>query len=115
MVGLGKSLVGGRYLVLAATAGEPGEKLYGNLPDHSRVPEELMTRAVAAKKLTEAGVTADFDVGRGGEYTARVSLRTKQLKRKLKFENRNSRTKSTARNGCATGGGGRHDGVCEDG
>jgi hypothetical protein len=47
--GVGQSwkgcFVGGRYLVLAVTAGEPGEKLYGNFPDHSRMPEELTVRA----------------------------------------------------------------------
>jgi acyl-CoA reductase-like NAD-dependent aldehyde dehydrogenase len=50
--GVGQSwkgcFVGGRYLVLAVTTGEPGEKLYGNFPDHSRMPEELSVRAVGA-------------------------------------------------------------------
>jgi len=50
--GVGQSwkgcFVGGRYLLLAVTAGEPGEKLYGNFPDHSRMPEELTVRAVSA-------------------------------------------------------------------
>ena len=50
--GVGQSwkgcFVGGRYLVLGATAGEPGEKLYGNFPDHSRMPEELSVRALTA-------------------------------------------------------------------
>jgi acyl-CoA reductase-like NAD-dependent aldehyde dehydrogenase len=43
--GVGQSwkgcFVGGRYLVLAVTSGEANEKLYGNFPDHSRMPEEL--------------------------------------------------------------------------
>lgn len=50
--GVGQSwkgcFVGGRYLVLAVTSGEPGEKLYGNFPDHSRLPEELTMRAVGS-------------------------------------------------------------------
>jgi hypothetical protein len=36
--------VGGRYLVLAVTTGEAGEKLYGNFPDYTRMPEELKMR-----------------------------------------------------------------------
>jgi hypothetical protein len=42
--------VGGRYLVLGVTSGEPGEKLYGNFPDHTRMPEELTMRAVVGQK-----------------------------------------------------------------
>jgi hypothetical protein len=46
--GVGQSwkgcFVGGRYLVLAVTTGEAGEKLYGNFPDYTRMPEELKMR-----------------------------------------------------------------------
>ena len=42
--GIGQSwkgcFVGGRYLVLAVTAGEPGEKLYGNFPEYTQLPEQ---------------------------------------------------------------------------
>ena len=41
--GIGQSwkgcFVGGRYLVLAVTQGEPGEKLYGNFPEYTQLPE----------------------------------------------------------------------------
>jgi len=41
--GIGQSwkgcFVGGRYLVLAVTKGEPGEKLYGNFPEYTQLPE----------------------------------------------------------------------------
>ena len=42
--GIGQSwkgcFVGGRYLVLAVTQGEPGEKLYGNFPEYTQLPEK---------------------------------------------------------------------------
>ena len=42
--GLGQSwkgcFVGGRYLVLAVTQGDPGEKLYGNFPEYTQLPEK---------------------------------------------------------------------------
>ena len=41
--GVGQSwkgcFVGGRYLVLAVTQGAPGEKLYGNFPEYTQLPE----------------------------------------------------------------------------
>ena len=41
--GIGQSwkgcFVGGRYLVLAVTQGDPGEKLYGNFPEYTQLPE----------------------------------------------------------------------------
>jgi acyl-CoA reductase-like NAD-dependent aldehyde dehydrogenase len=53
--GVGQSwkgcFVGGKYLVLAVTQGEPDEKLYGNFPDYSRMPEELSPKAVSAGTL----------------------------------------------------------------
>jgi acyl-CoA reductase-like NAD-dependent aldehyde dehydrogenase len=49
--GIGQSwkgcFVGGRYLVLAVTNGAPNEKLYGNFPDYTQLPEEVSPRAVA--------------------------------------------------------------------
>ena len=46
--GVGQSwkgcFAGGRYLVLAVTRGEPGEKLFGNFPDYTLLPEEVSTR-----------------------------------------------------------------------
>ena len=42
--GIGQSwkgcFVGGRYLVLAVTQGDPGEKLYGNFPEYTQLPEK---------------------------------------------------------------------------
>ncbi len=53
--GVGQSwkgcFVGGKYLVLAVTQGETDEKLYGNFPDYSRMPEELSPKAVSAGTL----------------------------------------------------------------
>jgi len=41
--GIGQSwkgcFVGGRYLVLAVTQGDPGEKLYGNFPEYTQLPD----------------------------------------------------------------------------
>jgi acyl-CoA reductase-like NAD-dependent aldehyde dehydrogenase len=49
--GIGQSwkgcFVGGRYLVLAVTSGAPSEKLYGNFPDYTQLPEEVSPRATA--------------------------------------------------------------------
>jgi acyl-CoA reductase-like NAD-dependent aldehyde dehydrogenase len=46
--GIGQSwkgcFVGGKYLVLAVTEGGPDEKLYGNFPTYSRLPEETPAR-----------------------------------------------------------------------
>jgi len=46
--GVGQSwkgcFAGGRYLVLSVTKGDPGEKLYGNFPDYTLLPEELSPR-----------------------------------------------------------------------
>lgn len=43
--GIGQSwkgcFVGGRYLVHAVTQGEPGEKLYGNFPEYTQLPEPM--------------------------------------------------------------------------
>jgi len=39
--------VGGRYLVLAVTSGPPGEKLFGNFPDYTQLPEEASPKAFA--------------------------------------------------------------------
>jgi len=43
-------LRGGKYLVLAVTQGGPDEKLYGNFPTYSRLPDETqrLARVVAA-------------------------------------------------------------------
>ena len=42
--GIGQSwkgcFVGGRYLVLAVTQGDPGEKLYGNFPEYTQLPDQ---------------------------------------------------------------------------
>jgi hypothetical protein len=42
--GIGQSwkgcFVGGRYLVQAVTVGPPGERLYGNFPDYTLLPEK---------------------------------------------------------------------------
>ncbi len=42
--GIGQSwkgcFVGGRYLVQAVTVGSPGERLYGNFPDYTLLPEQ---------------------------------------------------------------------------
>jgi acyl-CoA reductase-like NAD-dependent aldehyde dehydrogenase len=50
--GIGQSwkgcFVGGKYLVQAVTQGEPGEKLFGNFPDFTLLPEEVSARAHAA-------------------------------------------------------------------
>jgi acyl-CoA reductase-like NAD-dependent aldehyde dehydrogenase len=49
--GIGQSwkgcFVGGRYLVLSVTQGEPGERIYGNFPDYTLLPEEVSIRAMA--------------------------------------------------------------------
>jgi acyl-CoA reductase-like NAD-dependent aldehyde dehydrogenase len=49
--GIGQSLkgcfVGGRYLVLAVTSGPAGEKLFGNFPDYTQLPEEASPKAFA--------------------------------------------------------------------
>ena len=49
--GIGQSwkgcFVGGRYLVLAVTSGPPGEKLFGNFPDYTQLPEEASPKAFA--------------------------------------------------------------------
>jgi acyl-CoA reductase-like NAD-dependent aldehyde dehydrogenase len=49
--GIGQSwkgcFVGGRYLVLAVTSGAPGEKLFGNFPDYTLLPEEASPKACA--------------------------------------------------------------------
>ena len=49
--GIGQSwkgcFVGGRYLVLAVTSGAPGEKLFGNFPDYTQLPEEASPKAFA--------------------------------------------------------------------
>ena len=49
--GIGQSwkgcFVGGRYLVLAVTSGAANEKLYGNFPDYTQLPEEVSPRAAA--------------------------------------------------------------------
>jgi len=41
--GIGQSwkgcFVGGKYLIQAVTRGEPGEKLYGNFPDYTLLPD----------------------------------------------------------------------------
>ena len=51
--GIGQSwkgcFVGGRYLVLAVTSGTPGEKLYGNFPDYTQLPEEVSPKSVAVE------------------------------------------------------------------
>ena len=50
--GIGQSwkgaFVGGRYLVLSVTQGEPGERLYGNFPDYTLLPEEVSARALTS-------------------------------------------------------------------
>lgn len=42
--GIGQSwkgcFVGGKYLVQAVTVGPPGERLYGNFPDYTLLPEQ---------------------------------------------------------------------------
>ncbi|HUL16143.1 MAG TPA: aldehyde dehydrogenase family protein [Terriglobales bacterium] len=49
--GIGQSwkgcFVGGRLLVSAVTQGEAGEKLYGNFPDYTLLPEEVSGRSLA--------------------------------------------------------------------
>jgi len=49
--GIGQSwkgcFVGGRYLVLAVTSGPPGEKLFGNFPDYTQLPEEASSKSFA--------------------------------------------------------------------
>ena len=46
--GIGQSwkgcFVGGKYLVLAVTQGAPDEKLYGNFPTYSQLPEETRSK-----------------------------------------------------------------------
>jgi len=48
--GIGQSwkgcFVGGRYLVLAVTKGEPGEKLFGNFPEYTQLPREASAQAI---------------------------------------------------------------------
>jgi len=50
--GIGQSwkgcFVGGRYLVLAVTTGAPNEKLFGNFPDYTQLPEEASPKAFAS-------------------------------------------------------------------
>jgi acyl-CoA reductase-like NAD-dependent aldehyde dehydrogenase len=43
------SFVGGKYLVLAVTQGEASEKLYGNFPSYTLLPEETSSRATGGK------------------------------------------------------------------
>lgn len=49
--GIGQSwkgcFVGGRYLVLAVTSGGHGEKLFGNFPDYTQLPEEASPKTFA--------------------------------------------------------------------
>lgn len=49
--GMGQSwkgcFVGGKYLVLAVTKGGPEEKLYGNFPTYSRLPDETPAKPAA--------------------------------------------------------------------
>jgi len=49
--GIGQSwkgcFVGGKYLVLAVTQGGPDEKLYGNFPTYSRLPDETQLKPSA--------------------------------------------------------------------
>lgn len=49
--GIGQSwkgcFVGGKYLVLAVTSGAPGEKLFGNFPDYTQLPEEASPKTLA--------------------------------------------------------------------
>jgi acyl-CoA reductase-like NAD-dependent aldehyde dehydrogenase len=49
--GIGQSwkgcFVGGRYLVLAVTSGPANEKLFGNFPDYTQLPEEASPKAFA--------------------------------------------------------------------
>ncbi len=49
--GIGQSwkgcFAGGRYLVLAVTSGPAGEKLFGNFPDYTQLPEEASPKAFA--------------------------------------------------------------------
>jgi len=49
--GIGQSwkgcFVGGRYLVLGVTSGPAGEKLFGNFPDYTQLPEEASPKAFA--------------------------------------------------------------------
>jgi hypothetical protein len=51
--GIGQSwkgcFVGGKYLVLAVTQGQANEKLYGNFPSYTLLPEETSSRAIAGK------------------------------------------------------------------
>lgn len=50
--GIGQSwkgcFVGGRYLVHSVTQGAPGERLYGNFPDYTFLPEELSRKTPAS-------------------------------------------------------------------
>ena len=43
--GMGQSwkgcFVGGKYLIHAVTQGEPGEKLYGNFPEYTQLPDTI--------------------------------------------------------------------------
>jgi len=49
--GIGQSwkgcFVGGRYLVLAVTSGPANEKLFGNFPDYTQLPEEASPKSFA--------------------------------------------------------------------
>jgi acyl-CoA reductase-like NAD-dependent aldehyde dehydrogenase len=50
--GIGQSwkgcFVGGRYLVLAVTRGSASEKLFGNFPDYTQLPEEASPKSFAS-------------------------------------------------------------------
>lgn len=50
--GIGQSwkgcFVGGRYLVHSVTQGAAGEKLYGNFPDYTQLPEEISLHSLSA-------------------------------------------------------------------
>jgi hypothetical protein len=51
--GIGQSwkgcFVGGRYLVEAVTQGAAGEKLFGNFPDYTQLPDEVTAKAAMRK------------------------------------------------------------------
>ena len=63
--GMGQSwrgcFVGGRYLVDAVTAGEPGERLYGNFADYTLLPERRWgSRQYAVVSMQWAGWAAHY-------------------------------------------------------
>ena len=55
--GIGQSwkgcFVGGQYLVRSVTQGSPGERLYGNFPDYTFLPEELSRKTLASATATK--------------------------------------------------------------